>query len=482
MNWYGLVSDFLLGLEHWIIAYVAAINFFQLMMMVLGCAVLRHYHKRLGRVERDALWKSALLPPVSILAPAYNEAATVRQSTRAMLKLRYPNHEVIVINDGSKDDTLALLTEEFRLYKSSRVPSGNLPTKPVRAVYESREPIRLIVIDKENGGKADSLNAGINFARAPIVAAVDSDSLIEEDALLAGVKPFLEEPDLTVAAGGMVRAVNGCDVRHGRVTEITAPHSYLALCQALEYLRAFLGARVAMSFVNGLLIISGAFGLFRRDAVIAASGFAVDTVGEDMELVVRLHEMWQEKKVVYRILFVPEPVCWTELPETWKVLQRQRNRWQRGCFESLWHHRKLWLNPRYGAVGMFAVPYFVMFEMLAPLVETLGYITTTLGLALGIILPQIAFGFFLVSVVFGILLSMSALALEELTIRRYSTVADFTRLCATAILENVGYRQALTLWRTKGLIDGIRGKQGWGKMERRGFGRQPEQPPQSRAA
>ena len=452
-----------------IIVYVAIINSIYFFLMILGFFALRRYHARLTPEARDMLLKSPLVPEISVIAPAHNESMTIRESVKAMLKLTYPNHQVIVVNDGSKDDTLDILIDEFHLYRSARTPSGPLDHKPIRAIYESRDPIRLLVIDKENGGKADSLNAGLNLARSPLVAAVDSDSLLEPDSLLQAVKPFMEDPEGTLACGGMIRVVNGCDVQHGRVTRISTGSSIIALFQSIEYLRAFLGGRVALSFLNSLLIISGAFGIFRRDAVLASGGFAVKTVGEDMELVVRLHRQWREKKAKYWIRYVPEPVCWTEVPETIKILRRQRNRWQRGTVESISLHKKVLLRPKYGLMGMFACPYFALFEMFGPAVESAGYICTGLGLAVGIITREVAILFFVVSVLFGIVLSTSAVVLEEFTARRYSRSIDIARLFVVAILENLGFKQLMTYWRTRGLIDGLKGKTGWGAMERKGF-------------
>jgi len=470
VNWFELfvrVFDFV---QAAIIVYVASINLIYFLLMVIGYFWLRRAPHRIGGAERDALLRSPLLPPVAVLAPAYNESATCRESVRAMLGLRYPDHEVIVINDGSKDDTLQVLIDEFKLYRSGRTPSGALPSAQVRGVYESRDPLRLVVIDKENGGKADSLNAGINFARAPLVCAVDSDSLMESDALLYVAEPFLTDAD-TIASGGIIRVVNDCTVAGGRVVEVRAPGRFVPLFQAVEYLRAFLGGRVAFTFINSLLIISGAFGLFRRDAVLEAGGYRTSTVGEDMELVVRLHKLWRDAKRAYRIVFVPEPVCWTEVPETLAILKRQRNRWQRGTVDSIGLHKRMLLNPRYGVLGMFAMPYFFLFEMLGPAIELLGYVLTILGWAFGMIATETAILFFVVSILFGVLLSMSAIVLEELTKRRYRRVRDIATLFLGAVVENFGFRQLLTVWRTRGLIDGLRGKQGWGAMERRGFGK-----------
>jgi cellulose synthase/poly-beta-1,6-N-acetylglucosamine synthase-like glycosyltransferase len=467
MDWISLCSESFKYLEHLIIFYVVAINSIYFFLMVLGYFALRDT-QRWNASELETLSRSPLLPSVSILAPAYNESVSLRDSVRAMLGLNYSNHEVIVINDGSEDDTLKILVEHFRLYKSSRFPSGKLPTKPIRAIYESRDPIRLIVVDKENGGKADSLNAGLNVARSELVAAVDSDSLLDTDSLLHVTKPFLTD-ESTVASGGIVRVANGCKVEDGRITKIGVPGNLLARSQAIEYLRAFLGGRIAFSFLNSLLIISGAFGLFRRETVVEAGGFLTATVGEDMEMVVRLHEIWTRKKEKYRVVFVPDPVCWTEVPEKLKVLHRQRNRWQRGAFESLWLHRRMFLNPSFGMLGLFAHPYFAAFEIFGPAVELTGYIFTVLGLLFQVISPEVAALFFMVSVAFGILLSVSAILLEQFTASQYPAARDVLRLFWMAVIENLGLRQLLTLWRTQGLIDGIRKKKGWGAMERHGF-------------
>jgi cellulose synthase/poly-beta-1,6-N-acetylglucosamine synthase-like glycosyltransferase len=463
-----------------ILGYTLGISFVYFILMVLGYFALQHYHGRLLRTERDALFKSPLIPRISVLVPAHNESATILQSVKSLLTLRYPNHEVVVVNDGSTDDTLARLVEEFRLYRSSRMPTGQLPTKPIRGIYESRDPIPLVVVDKENGGKSDALNVGLNISRAPLVAAIDADTVLEPDALLHVMKPFLEdrEPDRTLATGGIVRVSNGCVVEHGRVVRVEAPTSLLAGFQAIEYMRAFLGGRIAYSFLNSLLVISGAFGVFRRDAVMEAGGFEIRTVGEDMELVMRLHRLWRAKARAgrgedargrYRIVFVPEPVSWTEVPETLRLLSRQRNRWQRGLTESLWSHRKMAFNPSFGAVGLFGYPYFLFFEMLGPTIELIGYLIAVPGLLLGILSPELFLLFFLVSVGFGTLLSMSALLLEELTVRRYPHPSDVLRLFAAAVIENFGIRQLLAVWRTKALIDALRGKKGWGGQERRGF-------------
>ena len=458
-------------LQYLFVIYVGSINLVYLALMVLGFFVLRSTRDHLSDAERFALLKSPLTPSVSVVAPAFNEAATIRESVRAMLSLHHPDHEVVVVNDGSEDDTLNVLIDEFRLYRSARQPRAAIPCQPIRAVYESRDPIPLVVVDKKNGGgKADALNAGINVAEKELVANVDSDSILESDSLLHVVKPFMEDPDC-IATGGIIRVVNGCRIRNGRVEEVGLPTSLLARFQVLEYLRAFLGGRVAFSYMNSLLLISGAFGLFRRRMLIASGGFDTKTVGEDMELVVRLHRNMRKARRPYRVVFVPDPVCWTEVPEDLASLSNQRNRWQRGTGETMIRHKRMLFNPRYGVVGLFGLPYFAAFEMFGPGVELLGYALTIAGLPLGFVRPDRALLFFSVSILFGLVLSTGAVLLEEFTLRKYPSVRHVFGLFTAGVLENFGYRQIMSLWRAKGLVDSISGtKTGWGSMRRKGFG------------
>jgi cellulose synthase/poly-beta-1,6-N-acetylglucosamine synthase-like glycosyltransferase len=473
MMQFAEISKLFTIVEKWFIFYVSVDNGLQFMLLAIGFFTLKGKRGRLSLPEIETLMKSPLLPGVSILTPAYNEELTICDSVRSMLRLRHPSHEVIVINDGSTDGTLKLLVDEFRLYRSSRIATGSLPTAAVHAVYESLDTIRLVVVDKENAGKADSLNAGLNYSRMPLVGAVDSDSLLERDALIGVSTPFLEDPD-TVATGGIVRVINGCTIKHGLVQQIAAPKSLLARLQVVEYLRAFLGGRVAFSAMNSLMLISGAFGLFKRQALIDAGGFWTSTVGEDMELVIRLHRQKGPNGRRPRIVFVPEPVCWTQVPEKMSVLKRQRNRWQRGAAESLFRHRDLVGKFRWGTLGMFGLPYFVLFELFAPIVELAGYAFTIFGLLFGLIAPYIALEFFIVSVLFSLFLSLSAIVLEELTTRRYPSVKDLRSLLFAGLIECLFYRQLTALWRTKGMIDFVLRKKGWGKMDRQSFQNVPE--------
>lgn len=459
-------------LEALLIGYVTLVNSVYLILLLIGYFALRNESDPFSAKEIDILLKSPFVPSVSVLAPAYNESATIRDSVRSMLGLRHPRHEVIVVNDGSADDTLKLLIEEFRLYRSSRIAVGDIPTARVRGVFESRDPIPLVVIDKENGGKADALNCGINYSRHDLFAAIDSDSIIDRDALLQISRPFLQHPEEAMAVGGIIRVVNGCLVEHGAVRAVNTPRNWLALFQIVEYLRAFLAGRAALSFAKTLLVISGAFGMFRRSVVVRMGGYRVDTMGEDMELVVRIHRYCRERNVPYRIEFISDSVCWTEVPESRRVLRRQRMRWQRGCAECMMFHGRLIGNARFGAVGLLGMPYFVICEILAPFVELAGYAVTAIGLVLGLVPLSMALLFFAVAILFGLLLSVSSVFLEELTICKYPHPRDAARLILAGLLENLGYRQMMLLWRVRAILQLLgRKKRLWGEMERRGFQR-----------
>jgi cellulose synthase/poly-beta-1,6-N-acetylglucosamine synthase-like glycosyltransferase len=419
----------------------------------------------------EEVFASPLTPPISILLPAYNEEAGIVESVRSLVALRYPRLEVVVIDDGSTDRTVERLREAFDLVPVRKALREAIPTAPVMQTYASRLKRELTLIHKENGGKADALNAGVNAARYPYVCAIDADALLEEEALLSVAQPVIDDPDRVAATGGIVRIVNGCSVDHGRVVSVGLPESGLATMQVVEYLRAFLVGRVGWSRLGLLLIISGAFGLFRRSIVEAVGGWSTTTVGEDAELVLRLHRYLRERGEDYRIEFVVDPVCWTESPETLSVLSRQRRRWQRGLAEALWRHRRLFANPRYGSVGLFAVPYFFVFELIGPVIQLLGLPIVISAFALDALSTAFVGAFLLMAIFLGVLLSVAALALEELSFRRHTGGREAVRLLLYAVLENFGYRQLVDFWRLQAFVDLSRRRKGWGgEMHRRGLG------------
>ena len=416
--------------------------------------------------------QSEMTPPVSILAPGYNEEAGIVESVRSLLKLSYGEYEVVVINDGSKDATLARLIKEFQLFASKRVVESRIRTEPMRGIYRSRNAAykNLTVVDKVNGGKADALNAGINAAQYEYVCCVDADSILEDDALQKVMKPFLEDATV-VASGGIVRIANGCDVVNGRVVRVGLSKKLLPLFQVVEYFRAFLSGRMGWQSLNGLLIISGAFGMFRRKTLLEVGGYDPKTVGEDMELVVRIHRVMREIRRPYRIVFVPDPVCWTEAPESLRILGSQRNRWHRGLADVLMIHRDMILNERYGVIGTLALPYFLFVELLGPVIEAIGYLSLAGLLVWGRVDLVMTALFIIASIVYGVMFSVGAVLLEEISFRRYPNPKHLALLLGIGVLENFGYRQVTVYWRLKGLWKYMRGETAWGRMERTGFAR-----------
>jgi cellulose synthase/poly-beta-1,6-N-acetylglucosamine synthase-like glycosyltransferase len=458
------------GFSMFVILYFILINIVYFLMLISSFLAIVRYLRRDLFSDYRIIIQSEFSTAISVLAPAYNEQATITESVNSLLKLNYSTMEVIVINDGSNDETLATMIREFGLRKTHRVYVRKIKTKPVRGIYTSDKPEykNLIVVDKENGGKADALNVGVNISHYPLFCAIDADSILEDNALLKVAKPFLED-DTVIAVGGIVRIANGCEIERGRVKTVRLSKKRLPVFQVVEYLRAFLSGRMGWSAVNGLLIISGAFGLFRKDIVLACGGYKHDTVGEDMELVARMHRYMHDNDLAYKVVFVPDPVCWTEAPETLKILSRQRSRWHRGLLDTLLIHRSMTFRPAYGVIGMFSVPYYILFELLGPVIEVVGYVFVAYAFMFGYVHVQVLALFFIVAIVYGMLFSVGAVLLEEISFHRYPRARDLFRLIMYAVLENFGYRQMTVAWRIKGLIDHFRGVKSWGTMQRTGF-------------
>jgi biofilm PGA synthesis N-glycosyltransferase PgaC len=431
----------------------------------------RSYLNKNSFTDYRVLAASTEAPTMSILAPAYNEASSIIENVRSLLSLHYNNLEVIVINDGSKDDSLERLISAYDLYKIDFFVNEQLKTKPVKGVYKSHNPVyrKLIVVDKVNGGKADALNVGINVATHDYFVCIDVDCVLEQDALLKLAKPFLENStQRVIAAGGVVRIANSCEIEGGRLVKVNLPKQFLPRVQTLEYIRAFLLTRMAWTKLNGLLLISGAFGAFEREIVIKCGGYNHNTVGEDMELVVRMRRYMEELNEPYRVSFIPDPLCWTEAPTTFKILGRQRNRWTRGTIETLRFHRKMFFNPRYGLLGMLSYPYWLFFEFLAPIIEFIG----TIGLVAYCIAGSINWSALLIMVgviSIGILYSIFAILMEVLTYNQYKQKKDILRLVLVAVLEPLIFHPFVVWSAIRGNFDLLRKHNSWGEMPRQGF-------------
>lgn len=467
------VSDLfrdLIVISGWVaVSYFLVQNTFYALLLGSAAVQLRRHVRLTWRENRRRVLGSDLAPTISILAPAYNEGSTVVECVRSLLTLRYPRLQVVLVNDGSQDRTMDALQQEFDLVAVHPVFRKSIETAPIHALYHSKRQPALVVVDKENGGKADALNAGLNLASGELVCAIDTDTLIEADALLRMVRPFLMQRGV-VAAGGTIRVANGSLVRGGRVVLPRAPRRALPGIQAVEYMRAFLFGRLGWNRLGGNLIISGAFGLFRRTAVLSGGGYAYDTVGEDIELVARLRRTSLERNAENRVEFVPETVAWTEVPESLEVLGRQRDRWHRGLAEVLWRNRTVVFRPRYGTLGTVVLPYFFLFELMAPVVEAMGLVVVIAALPAGSISVPIALLFIMVAYGYGLVLAALALLLEEINFPRYRTLRDRALMLLWAVVENLGYRQLTVYWRLRGLVKFVRKRGDWGAMTRHGFG------------
>lgn len=450
---------------------ISAIYFCQLIASTFG---MKRYIRTQKHVDYQRFTESENMVPISLLVPAYNEAATIIDSVNNLLALDFPEYEVIVINDGSRDNTLQLLIEEYALIPLQQPYKRTLKTQPIKTIYRSSKNIRLVVIDKENGGKADALNAGINLSFYPIFVSIDADSLLEKDSLAKIIYTFLIDPDC-IAVGGIVRVVSGCEVVDGDLKKIDISENPLVALQTTEYLRAFLTGRMGFDYFHMLLIISGAFGAFNKKVVIDAGGYACGCIGEDMELVVRLHKLLRKKKQKYTVRFLPDPVCWTLPPDSVNDLKKQRKRWQMGLIGSLLRHKDMLLNPAYGRIGMVCLPYYWLFEMIGPLVETFGYIFVPISWLIGVVSWKFMLSFFCVAVLYGTVLSVGALLLEEKTFKKYPDLKQLAHLFFYAVIDNFGYRQLNTIYRVLATFGYYKNKEKWGDMKRRSFAEKKEE-------
>lgn len=438
---------------------------------IFSAIALRKYLRKNSYINYNSLVLSPLSPRISIIAPAYNESKTIIDNVRTLLSLYYNNFEVIIVNDGSTDSTFDLMRDAYDLVRVNYYFDYRIPCERIKGVYRSKNPSynRLTIIDKVNGGKADSLNAGINICHSDLFVSIDADSIIEPDAILKLVKPFLEEKEKKViGAGGVIRIVNSCEIERGHIREIKIPSKLLPRLQVLEYTRAFLLGRMAWSQLDGLMLISGAMGIFDRETVIKAGGYNIKTVGEDMELVLRMRRYMAENEENYEVTYVPDPLCWTEVPSDLKSMRKQRTRWTRGLIESLRIHRKMFFNPRFGRLGMLGYPYWFFFEWMAPLIAFSGFIYTIYLIATDSLNWPFYLLLFLFVYTFAICISTWAVLFEEITFHKYKKKRDVLKLIAISLFEPFFY-PVHTYFAIVGNLEALRGKKGWGKAERSGF-------------
>ena len=450
--------------------YYLLSNLFYLALLVTAFVAAARHRQRLSSLRLETLDESPFTPPISILVPAHNEAQTIVESVHTLLSLDYPALQIVVVNDGSTDETLNVLRAGFGLRETSLLYVPQIASAQVRGLYTSSADDRLIVVDKVAGGtKADAANAGLNVATSPYVAVIDADSVLEKDALLRIGAEIFSAPIEVVATGGIVRVLNGSQVAGGQIREIRLPSRGIEVLQVIEYLRAFLIGREAWGALNMLPIISGAFGVFSRERLMRIGGFRADAIGEDIDLVVRMHRSLLQDRKRYCLPFVPEPTCWTQVPQTFGALGKQRSRWQKGLLDVLWRNRDMLFRRRYGRFGCVMLPYLWLFELAAPVVELTGLCTIALAAVLGVLSKTFVIQFAIYGYAFATLISIGGVVQEEITFRRYTRWTEVARLLLYCLAEHFPYRQVNMWWRLKGMWQYLRGNVAWEQSERSAF-------------
>lgn len=461
------MKSLLLGYALFSFYSVIAVYVFYLIIMLLS-------HKRIIGVIKGTKYAryrelsgSEQVPPVSILVPAYNEELTIIESVRSLLNLGYPAYEVIVVNDGSKDRTLQVLIEQFKLIRKTNYSARQaLEAMPIKGVYYNPRYPKLYVVDKENGGKADALNVGVNVSHYPLVATIDADSLLEKDALIRLASVYMENPEETIAIGGNVRVANGCKIENGSVTQVNLPDKLLPMFQNIEYLKSFLAGRIGWSAINGLIIVSGAFGLFRKDYLIQVDGYRDGFPGEDMNIIIKLHKHMLDNNLPYRIAYCPDAVCWTQAPESMRILKSQRKRWSRGNIKNIFKYSSMMFVPKYRAVGLLSMPYTLIFETLGPYLRITGYMALFAYISMNMADYKMMLLIIGISLLVEVLFSCGALLIEEIAFRRYPKFRDLIKMVVYSLLMTLGYNQINVYWKILGHIDYIRNDDSWGVMVR----------------
>lgn len=464
------MTHYLNWANHGLFYYYLLSNLAYLTMLAIALRTSAQHLQHLQSIRFDWIKGSPMVPPITLLVPAHNEEKFICTAVKNLLDLDYPELEVIVINDGSADNTLQVMQKEFRLRLVRAIYVPQVASAPVRGLYRSDVDLRLLVVDKQSvGSKADAINAGLNAASSPYVCVVDADSVLERDALLRIMVPVLADPKHVVAAGGIIRVLNGSEIEAGRIRRVRLPRKSIEVIQVVEYLRAFLIGREAWARGNMLMIVSGAFGVFRTDLVRGVGGYRPFAIGEDFDLVARLHRHLRDKRADYRIEFVPDPVCWTEVPSDLRSLGRQRARWHKGLLDVLWPNRDMLFRPRYGRIGCLALPYLWLFELLAPVIEITGFVTILLAAIFGALSWTLFLQFVLFGYGFATLISIGSVLQEELTYKRYNDLQDVARLVSYCFLEHFPYRQLHMIWRLQGLWQYFRGDMAWRPLKRQGL-------------
>ncbi|MBP0725161.1 glycosyltransferase [Bacillus sp. RG28] len=449
---------------------VTVVNVLYVALTLRSAQIIRKQNLLTHDNMLNSMKKEKDLPGVSLLVPSYCEELTIEENVKNLLKLDYPKLEVIVINDGSDDRTVDLLKESFQLEKVKLTRDVFIKTERVKQAYRSTIDKRLIVIDKENGGKADSLNVGISYSKYPLIASIDADSLLEEKALLKLVKHYLRKPKEVVAVGGQVRVVNSSTIDNGEIKTIRTPKNIWARFQALEYIKAFVSGRTAWSKWNGLIIVSGAFGLFDKRIVKEIKGYRGGFPGEDMNIILKLHKHHRDENIKYRIDYCPNAICFTQAPESYRILSSQRKRWGRGNVKNMVEiGLSMTLRPKYKAVGLITLPYTILYETLNPLLKLSGALALLGYSYYNMTNLKIVLFFMLLNFLLGLILSYGSILLDMKEFRFYTDTKELVKLLATVPIMFLGYYYLNSYWKFIGFIDYLRNNNTWGTMVRQSF-------------
>ncbi len=469
----GIFNIFLEYLNIVFLVFSSVLFLLYLAMAYLATRNSIHYKKKNSFGDLSKMMGSPLAPGITIIAPAYNEGLTIVENVRSLLSLQYMNYEVMVVNDGSKDDTLQKLIDGYQLVKIDQPLDPDIKSKPIRGIYKStqRSFHKLTVVDKMNGGKSDALNAGMYLSNNKYIGCIDVDCLIQPDALLHVVKSFYQHSEKRViAVGGVIRIANSCKISGGTLESIRLPKNWLARFQLLEYTRSFLLGRMAWGRLDSLLIISGAFGFFDREIAVAIGGYDTTTVGEDMEIIFRMRRYMHDQDLPYHVAYIPDPLCWTEVPESLKIFMNQRDRWSRGNLETLYTHKDMFFNKAYGRLGMLSYPYWFFYEWLAPILEFLGLIVVILFLYLGILNWDFFIAITATIYSFSVMFSFYAILWEVYSYNQYGRTRDILILMGCAIFEPFIFHPIVVWSSVRGNYKKLFNiKSGWGSQVRKGF-------------
>lgn len=469
----SILENIIKTYETYIAYYSISYIVFYLVLAILSWTAIKKYYKSKYFLLKEILVKSNHTVGVSIVAPAFNEATTIVYNVKSLLFQEYPKFEVVIVNDGSTDATLEILISEFNLVKVDFFYQDKIPTQPVRGHYKSTNPIysKLLVVDKENGkSKADGSNAGINSAKYSLFICTDVDCILRKDTISMLAKPFIENTEKVIATGAAIRISNSCEFKDGMLFKSHFPDNFFARFQELEYIRSFLFGRMAWSKINGLLLVSGGLGMFDKETVIEAGGYWHKSLGEDMELITRMRKLMHKKKEKFLIIYIPESLCWTEVPSSMTIFLRQRVRWARGLVQTLFLHKDVFLNPKYGETGLLIFPYYLLYEFAVPILEILGLIV----LIIDLIFFDMNFEFFLIGssfvYLFYISITLISVFLDQLIYKHYTGNKEVLILIVMVFIEPFVFHPLNVYASLKGYWHFLRQKeQKWGVMVRKGF-------------